>query len=153
MVRVFDRCMDKGDSRHRIVMLGLRASARMEEILKETRGSYRMPEHLSAEFREACLTYTQALTHSIRAYVPGHAYFNWTKKSHVILHYADCSEFIHPSMGSCYQGEELMAIVRRLIQAVARASKPLTASNRALERWLYGMGYKMLPDAQPWRRK
>ena len=153
MVHVFEGSMNEDDVRHRNVRIGLLATAQMEEILKRTRGAYVMSQADSNEFRSACLTYCQALTKCIADYVPHHAYFNWTKKSHLILHYADYSKWMHPSLGSCYAGEELMAIVRRLLQAVARASKPLTASNRALERWLHGFAYKLAPDAQPWRRK
>ena len=153
MVRVFSECMDTTDPRHRVVLLGLRATEKMERISHESRGSFRMTETESDAFRRSCLIYCQSITYLIGAYTPGHAYFNWTPKSHLIMHYADCSQWIHPRLGSCYAGEELMGIVRRLVQGVARASKPLTASNTALHRWLHAMAIRMGPDAKPWRHK
>ena len=152
MVSVFSQCMDEADDRHRYVLLGLRATAEMETISHRTRGSYRMTEAASEAFIRSCSTYCQAITYLIRAYTPDRAYFNWTPKSHLIMHYAECSRWIHPRLGSCYAGEELMGIVRRLVQGVARASKPATVSNAALQRWLHGMSSRMGPDAKPCRR-
>ena len=145
--------MDKTDSRHRVVLLGLRATAKMEEISQNTRALYRMRRAESDAFISNCTIYCQSITYLIEAYVPDRAYFNWTPKSHLIMHYAECSRWIHPRLGSCYAGEELMAIVRRLVQGVARASKPLTASNSSLHRWMHGMAVRMGHDAKPWRHK
>ena len=153
MVRVFQSCMNKGDERHRVVLLGLRATADMETTSHESRHSYRMTDAESHAFRGNCLKYCQAITYLIKAYIPHRTYFNWTPKSHLIMHYAECSRWIHPRLGSCYAGEELMGVVRRLVQGVARASKPVTVSNTALHRWLHGMAYRMGPDAKPWRQK
>ena len=153
MVSVFSQCMDEADDRHRYVLLGLRATAEMETISHRTRGSYRMTEAASEAFIRSCSTYCQAITYLIGAYTPHRAYFNWTPKSHLIMHYAECSRWIHPRLGSCYAGEELMGIVRRLVQGVARASKPVTIINTALNRWVNGLSFRMGPDAKPWRQR
>ena len=153
VVSICEKVLDDAVERNRPLMLALKATAQMERISFLSRDSYRMLPQQSEEYQNACSVYCQALTSLIRDFVPEKAYFNFTPKSHIILHLADCSKYIHPRLGSCYAGEELMAIVRRLIQGVNRARKPISASNNALERWLHAMSYKLAPGAMQWRRK
>ena len=82
-------------------------------------------------FRSNCLIYCQSITYLIGAYTPGRAYFNWTPKSHLIMHYAECSQWIHPRLGSCYAGEELIGARRgtgkQAINCFQHGSSPLAA--------------------------
>ena len=140
---VWVKTMDQTNQTHRIITRGLEATWTMEEVLTRCKDEFALPVEEANLFVSECHTYVGCLTAGIKAYHPRRAYFNYTIKTHMLLHLAECARYCNPSFGSCYDGEIMMAVVRRLIQGTARGSKPLTVANGALERYVHAKSFEV----------
>ena len=140
IVRVlFIKHMGRNNLRHRDMLLALTASCKIEEILFSCHGLYALPPREAYDFSENCSLLCKAIVASIKKCDPSEPFFNFTIKTHQMIHFGITGEYMNPQMGSCYDGEVLMGIVRKLVQGVARGSKPLTVSNNALQRYLHAL--------------
>ena len=140
---VWVKTMDQTNQTHRIITRGLEATWAMEEVLTRCREQFALPAEEAEIFHKECHIYLGCITAGIRAYHPRRAYFNFTTKAHILLHLAIAARYCNPSFGSCYDGEIMMGVVRRLIQGTARGSKPLTVANAALERYIHAKSFEL----------
>ena len=76
----------------------------------------------------------------------------FTENAHLLLHMALFSGYVNPDLGSCYMGEELMAVIRRIVASSGRDSKPITACNVALRKYVRGVGMDLESPYGIWRR-
>ena len=65
--------------------------------------------------------------------------FNLTIKTHYFLELALVSEFTNPLYGSCYQGEQMMQVVRKLVASTANGCPMEKAGNFALRKYIRGL--------------
>ena len=65
--------------------------------------------------------------------------FDLTIKGHVLAHLALNGKYLHPKLGTCYQGEDFMKLSKRLLQNCTRGTKPALISKKMIEQFRVGM--------------
>ena len=132
---------------HRDVVRGLALSVRMDAILDSHKWDAVLPEIESLEFLESTHQFNEVITALIGRYHPSPGLFHFTDKNHLLIHLGLDGRFINPGLGSCYQGEELMRIVKQLVGKQSRASKPPLVLSQSLLRYCYGLSLDLYrPD-------
>ena len=152
LAKVAEKYLDTDITAHRDMLSGLVASNRLDQILDACRGEVVLPPHLQTEYQAKSHTYCQVITALIWKYHPHVVVFHYTEKAHVLLHMALISQYINPDLGSCYAGEELMAVVRRIVASSSRASKPITACNTSLKKYARGIAMDLELPYGVWRK-
>ena len=125
--------MDPSNLNHRDMLLGFEASLEIENILARCRNMYSLPDDEASSLFANCTLYCQCIITLIKKIDPIHSFFNFTLKTHHLLHFGMIAEYTNPQLGSCYDGEVLIGVVRRLVQVVARGSC-ISRSNEVI--WL-----------------
>ena len=143
LLRVWTARMDERNAQHRDIRDGLAASSEIDRILHEHRGLPRFPPAVRVKFRKACFTYMQSQAALINFYHPGTPLFNTAVKSHYILHLGLICEFINPSLGACWQGEDMMRVVRRLLQSCANGARPETAALNSMKKYCMALSFEL----------
>ena len=143
LLRVWTARMDQSNAQHRDIRDGLAASSEIDRILHEHRGLPRFPPAVRVKFRKACFTYVQSQAALINFYHPDIALYNVTTKSHYILHLGLICEFINPSLGACWQGEDMMRVVRRLLQSCANGARPAMAARIGMQKYCMALSFEL----------
>ena len=112
----FERYMDEGDVQHKHVHALLVAAERMEAILDEHIGAYRLPAPASTEYRDNAIKYVQ-LTAALGQYFhnAGVMLFHYTIKNRYLMHLALICKYVNPRLAWCYSGEAMMNRVKIII--------------------------------------
>jgi len=148
---VATKYLDLGKAAHRDMLSGLKNPRRLDQILDGCRGQCMLPADLRVEYRSCSFTYCQAITALIWGYHPHVPAFHFTEKAHLLLHMAVLSEYVNPDLGSCYMGEELMAVMRRIVASSGRGSKPITVCNVSMRKYVRGVGMDLELPYGIWR--
>ena len=102
--------------------------------------AYRLPEDDHRSLVASAQTFLECTTALILFYRSiGTPCFHFTIKYHQLQHLCLQAQYTNPMMGSCYQGEELMQTVRRLLQVSANGASLLTAQSTALQKYSQGL--------------
>lgn len=142
---IFKRHMDPHDHKHQDMLDGLEASARIESVLKEYKSHYRFPADIAEMFRKDCFTFAQCQNALIHAYHPDVPLFNTTSKTHCVQHLGLIAAYINPGLGSCWQGEDLMQVARKLVQAAsAGATTAPQVQCKAMKNYVQAMSFEMM---------
>ena len=59
------------------------------------------------------------------------------------MHMGLVAQFINPSLGSCYQGEGLMQVIKQITKASANGATPKLAANIALKKYSYALTFNI----------
>ena len=152
LAAVARRILDLSKTFHRDMIRALDVSQSLDRILDAAGSAPILDDENRVKFKDGCFLFGQCLTSLIHHFHPHTPLFNWTEKTHLLLHMGVQSQWINPNLGSCYQGEELMAVARRIIAASCRASKPATACNTAMDRYADGLSLEIVKPYGFWRR-
>ena len=134
---------------HRDVLVGLHSSARLDEILADHRNKPRLPPDAAEEFRR-CFDFCLAQSALIAHYHPGVALYNVTTKSHYLMHLGMIAAFVNPSMGACWQGEDLMKVVRKMVGSCANGSKPAGALRSSIDKYARALSFEFGASGEWW---
>ena len=141
----FKEYMDRGDQTQRQVCLALELVCRMEQIVDDHRETYKWPEPIAKEFEKCTVTFCQLSTAIGNAFHDrGVKLFNYTIKYHYLLHIGLMCHFLNPVLAWCYQGEDLMKIVKHLIQSSHSGSAPPLAVSKTITKYVNGLGYDLM---------
>ena len=126
-----------------MMLLGLEASVRMNEILDKNISAYCLSASDAKELEDNAFCFCECVVALIKTYHPGEAaneiaLFGFTVKTHYLLHLALCGHYTNPNFGSCSAGEDMMGFSKRIVASSARASKAWTAANTALYKYRSG---------------
>ena len=64
-------------------------------------------------------------------------------KFHYMLELMLVSRYTNPLYGSCYSGEEMMGVVRKLVASCANGARPEVAANTALKKYTRGLAFML----------
>ena len=74
---------------------------------------------------------------------PPLALFNCTMKFHYLMHLGLACRYINPLAGSCYQGETLMQLAKKMVKASAGGSSLTHGTNAAMLKYSYALGFDL----------
>ena len=150
MIDVSKGFLDMGKAEHRDILCGLEASSEMDKILDSHIEYPCLPEAVATKFCKMAFDFGACVTSLVRFYHPEVPVFHHTDKLHLLLHLGLISKYINPGLGSCYQGEEMMGVVRRIVNSSARASKPATALKTSMARYCRGLSFDFCRSQEWW---
>ena len=70
----------------------------------------------------------------------GLALSNFTIKFHYLLHLAHICEYINVRLAWCYSGEDLMHVVKTLVQSSHRGCRPSLVPAKVMRKYTFGLG-------------
>ena len=141
---IFARKMDTESHIHVLILQGIKLSTRIDTILDDHQGFYRLPTRVAKTFQTACFDFCRtgaALVKHFHKLTPPVALFNYTIKNHYVMHMGLVAQFINPSLGSCYQGEGLMQVIKQIIKASANGATPKLAANTAIKKYAFALTF------------
>ena len=59
--------------------------------------------------------------------------------THYLLHLGICAQYVNPSLGACWAGEDLMLIVRRLVKSCSFGVRPAKGQASAMEKYAFAL--------------
>ena len=142
--------MNVNDAQHRDVLTGLVCSARIDAQLEEHRGKPRLPPTAREEFRDMCFEFVSAQASLVTFYHPTVPLHNTATNTHYLMHLGMVADFMNPSQGACWQGEDMMRVSRRLMASSAHGSKPEQTQMSAMDKYSRALGFEMEYDGERW---
>ena len=143
MIKIWSDKMDTGNQQHRDVLAGLVHSAEIDIVLKENKRRPSLPADAQVRLRTACFGFAAAQAALVTFYHPEIPLHNVTAKTHYLMHIALIGAYINPALGACWQGEDMMRVVRTLVQASSCGSGPITAGKTSMDRYLAALDFEM----------
>lgn len=136
--------MAVGLDEHDCILLALDNCIRIDEVLDLNVTSYRLPPADAKVLTDACFEFGQCMTMLIQHYHPLNAnLFHFTIQTHYLMHFGLAAKYINPAMGACHAGEDLMKVVKRLISSSAASLPPDKARSKAIDKYLFGLGFSL----------
>ena len=137
--------MDAKNEQHRDVRLAQRASAGLEDIIDQNARAYRLQGQPAFKFAHPCFLYVGAVSNlGMHYHARGMWLFHFTIKFHYLLHIGlDCTE-INPRVGWCYGGEDMMRIVKIVVQSCARGTAPQALVGKVGKKYMVGLPYESI---------
>ena len=134
------------NAQHRDMLKGLEFSEQFDRILLQNSNVYALSTEDSKALIYAAFEYTKRNVALIRHFRGQDVkLFNLTIKTHYFLELALVSEFTNPLYGSCYQGEQMMQVVRKLVASTANGCPMEKAGNFALRKYIRGLTMTLDP--------
>ena len=130
---------------HLQIKLMLDKNVRMEEILTECKGLYRLPAAKAREFQTTAFQMGQ-LQNAIAIHFADeyfHPLFDVTSKVHMVMHSAMWSKHVSPRLVWCFMGEDQMARDQRLAQSCVKGNTGASAVVKMLSHYKLGLHLKM----------
>ena len=134
--------MDPGNPQHRDVLSGLRSSAEIDKSLREYRRCPRFPDHVAKVFKDHCFDFYEVQASLIQHYHPDTPLHNVTPKSHYLLHLGLIAAYMNPALGACWQGEDMMRHVRKLVASCANGSSPAVAARTTMFKYSRALAFE-----------
>jgi hypothetical protein len=150
---VWNEQSDPNVENHRKMGLLLRLSIRLDDIVDNTAGLYKLPADDAAELVSTCHTFL-CVWRDVEELFLHHDYalFHMTVKAHFLMHSCLQSVYMHPRMVWCYSGEDLMGKVRPLIRSSSRGCKIWQVSNKVLRKYLLAL-HMTLSNPRAWYKR
>jgi hypothetical protein len=145
LMHVFQQKMDSESPVHKQLLLALKASCAMEEVLDAHPTEFKLPTLAADKFESAAMTFLlciNAVSHHF--HTSGMKLFNITIKFHYLCHAAMLSRFQNPRLGWNYAGEDMMSKVKKLAASCLRGTPPQLVSAKILRKYTLGMSVRMV---------
>lgn len=149
LLRLCERYFNMSDPIHTLIIDGLRQSIHVETILSKCSDEYKLPAADAAELNQCIIEFCRINCTCVRHFhyqEPSVNLFAYTMKSHSVMHIGILSKWINPSLGTCYSGETLMPICKKLVRSSASANSPQMASRNAMITYVRGFELSILPQ-------
>jgi hypothetical protein len=144
LLHVFLTYAIAGNAAHDWMINALRACNRMEQIYHDDRYIHadRLPRALAAELDGCCVQFTRNVA-GLRRHFRGLniLLFKVTTKFHFLREITLLSEFVHPRMGACWSGEDMMHHMQRLIQSTLAGTKLTNVQAKAMYKYACALGH------------
>ena len=122
--------MDSSKPEQRYIRHALDNCIRIDELLDNHLGCFALPPEVAVELRRNCFEFWQMQTALITHFQPEQKIFNYTIKSHDLLHFGMVGAYVNPILGACHQGEDLMKVAKRMVCTSAGGSGALASTKR-----------------------
>ena len=150
LLHMFEQVTDPSVETNKKVRLALKLSCRAEDILREHKGSFKLPTDAANDLEKTvdnfCLLYGN-LAHEFQG--RGIRLFNVTIKAHQLVHASRHSRHANPSFTWCYAGEDFMRHCRQLSASCLRGTKGYLLAAKFLDKYIAGMFLRM-SDRASW---
>ena len=144
-LNVFRSMMDELNAQHRDVVRALEHSIGIDDVLAANKHRYALSTDDSASLQGHCWGFAQTITALIKYFhrrdIP---LFHYTIKTHLLIHIGLCSSYINPSMASCSEGEDMMKVVKRLMQSSISGCSMEKVCIKAMAKYVRGLSFDML---------
>ena len=136
---------------HQQMKLLLKLAVRMDEVLDSNKDLFVLPPADATAFKKAAYGFAQVTTSlGHHFHEKGDMLFNFTIKFHYLCHLGDIASYISPRVAWCYKGEDMMQILRKLVQSVARGTPQHLVAHKVIVKYIHGFGVDLL--SSPWKR-
>lgn len=150
LMDVFMLYSDPNNELHSSMLVAMKKSARIEEILTEHSGVVgALPA--AAEFMTCTAEFLLLMQYLNRECLEQNALlFSVTIKAHVLMHSAMQSLHLNPTMGWVYMGEDFQCKMRTLMESCSAGNKPHQATAKLTKKWARAIDLT-LRGAAVWR--
>ena len=153
LLEIWTSMMDGGDRQHRQVRIALMASMELEDLMRANKHNYRFFGDDAARFKDNVYKYVGAVSALGSFYHPkGEWMFHYTIKYHYLLHLGLLAKEINPRISWCYQGEDMMAKAKTLVQSCSRGTAVGTLVGKVMEKYIIGLSFAVMGQAGWWRQ-
>ncbi len=137
---VFCKHMDEANKQHRQIKLALAFSVELEEMLDSFADAYTFPQDVADRFLRSCYSFV-ALVSALGQHFhnEGTLLFNFTVKSHYLLHIGRVAQYMNPRLAWCYAGEDFMHVMKTIIAASSSGTAPHLVVSKALRKYVQGL--------------
>ena len=144
VLNVFVDHMDEDSQVHRVIKATLEASVALEDMITEHMDLRKYPLPVATEFLQLCSDYDQRVTWLCNHFHPQEMrYFNYTFKFHQLLHCGYMARYLNPARTWCYQGEDLMQRVKKVVASSTRGVAKHMWCDRALQKYTRGWSFQV----------
>ena len=153
LLAVFLALYDPEDLIHRTIKIGLVSSVAMEDTMARHHGPdvFKLPADAADELMKAATAYAAVLSSLTNHFhQQGIPLFHYTIKAHYLLHLAYGARWLHPYLGWCYSGEDLMHKAKVLTSSCLIGTKHHKACGKAIRRYAIGAWHRLCEHI-PWR--
>ena len=141
---VAHKYLAKTSPTNKIILKQLEMAVRIEMILDTYKNDYVFPTEARAEFKAACFTFAQLNTALGQEFhTKGVFLFHHTIKMHYLCHIGLVAEYMNPRLSWCYSGEDLMHIIKELVQGSYAGTGPLQLPPKVMRKYAVGFGLKL----------
>ena len=141
LLSVWRSGMDVDDDDHQRVRIALETGVRLDTILDEHTGEWRLSPDAAQEFLQTALTHVQ-MTCSV-ANLHGMRLFNITLKTHYLIHAAYRGLHMNPRVGWCFMGEDYMKKMKALSGSCCRGVALDAVGLKQLKKYLVAMHFQL----------
>ena len=129
---------------HRQILLLLRLNSKIEDLLDEYRQDVALPAGPAKDLLDSCssMCHLQSLLYDHFSQEDVQL-FNYTLKTHDIIHLAAHSHQINPRLVWNFCGESNMGILKQLGSTCVKGVAPQDACTKMLHHWSFGMHYEL----------
>ena len=132
---LWKKVMDEEDKVHRMIRLLLTKNLELDTILDAhptSMGYFCLPPTEAEKFKKTMFSVGQLHKQLSEHFTAKEIrVFNFTAKSHMLMHLGLLSKYIHPKLGWCFQGEGFMRTVQTLLQSCVRGNHAVQAMAKA----------------------
>ena len=137
LMHIWEESCDPTDTDHATILLALKTSARMDEILDEYPTANVFPTAIGEEFFQNCLLHCQCQS-KLSNYMNIKS-FNVTQKLHFLCHAGFRAKHMNPRKSWCFRGEHYMLKIRSVGAACARGNNPMQSSGKIAEKLQFAL--------------
>ena len=121
--------------------------------MRANKHNYRFFGDDAARFKDNVYKYVGAVSALGSFYHPkGEWMFHYTIKYHYLLHLGLLAKEINPRISWCYQGEDMMAKAKTLVQSCSRGTAVGTLVGKVMEKYIIGLSFAVMGQAGWWRQ-
>ena len=146
--------MDADDVQHQMISLALQMSCDIDTILDRTHGQYVLKGDDLTKYQDAIWTFLSMqnalAVHYNRLPLALHL-FDITIKSHYLAHSAFQAAWLHPTLGWCFSGEDLMQKMRGVTSQCCNGVPLQRTGLAVMEKYCVGMYFELSPSDKWWR--
>ena len=144
----FQKMMTPSDAIHCDISLLLQMCVKLDTVLDEHKGLYRLPTPAAIEFQTAAVSVVALSTKLSRHFHPQDiALFNFTVKWHYTLHIGLLARYINPTLGWCYSGEDFISNIKNIVQMSARGCSPHILVEKTMQKYVLGLNISLTKNS------
>ena len=152
LAQVFSSYKDEANILHDYIEAGLGASARIDAILTENSHLHVLRGEALNEYRANVFMFL-TMQNLLGAHYPAHGFklFDITPKSHFLAHSAWQAEWLNPTLGWCFSGEDFMRKIKDIAGNSVHGVSMWRVGEKVAEGYCQGMHFLLTPANYWWR--
>ena len=142
MEHAFAEFMCATNLQHKTIRSMLGQLVQIEELFHEHKDLYALPDSAAKKMSLLADSFAERLTSLFNHFHSrGIVLFHYTIKMHYFQHLGLVSSYLHPRLGSCYRGEDILGKFKAVIQSCQMGTAPGDVERKAILK--YAQGFSM----------